>query len=174
MIARIFYSCIAGILFTGCAMASINPDTNTVFTIYHYKAPGVGESVQLCYVIKKNNGDRQLFYSQIEGFDYQWGYNYTISVEKKMNKAPMADASSFTYRLRKVLKKEKVAAGETFELRTKINDQVLVENKNGICSYFGEIEIQTGSHSCADLAKAQSATFRHADNGRAIMLVKLK
>jgi hypothetical protein len=153
-------------------MASIKPGSDTLLTISHYKAPGVGESVQLCYVVKKDNGNTQLFYDQIEGFEYQWGYNYTISVEKEINKAPMADASSFKYKLKKILKKEKVAAGETFELRTRVNEQNLVETKNGACSYLGEIEIKIGPYSCADLAKAQSATFRHADNK--IVLVKLK
>ncbi|MBU1822086.1 MAG: DUF4377 domain-containing protein [Bacteroidetes bacterium] len=40
-------------------------------------------------------------YDPIEGFEYKWGYNYEIVVEKLKIGAPKADASSFNYRLKK-------------------------------------------------------------------------
>lgn len=68
-------------------MADVRQNKELTLTIYHYKVPGVGEGAQLCYLVKKGSGSREIFYDQIEGFEYQWGYNYTITVEQKNNKA---------------------------------------------------------------------------------------
>jgi len=155
-------------------MAGTRQNKELTLTISHYKVPGVGEGAQLCYLVKKGTGSKEIFYDQIEGFEYQWGYNYTITVEKKVNNAPMADASSLNYKLKKVLKKEKAPVAETFELRLRINDQDLVQTIKGKCSYFGEIEIQSGTTNCTNLARAQSAIFRHATNKQGLVLVRLK
>jgi len=155
-------------------MAGTTQNNELVLTIYNYKVPGVGEGAQLCYLVKKGSGSKEIFYDQIEGFDYQWGYNYTIIVERKTNKAPMADASSFNYKLKKILKKEKAPVAERFELRLRVNDQDLIQTRNGKCSYFGEIEIYPGTKKCADVARAESAIFRHAGNRPGLVLVGLK
>lgn len=46
-----------------------------------------------------------LFYDNIEGFDYQPGFIYTISVARRTLEAPPSDGSSFVYRLLKVVSK---------------------------------------------------------------------
>src|SRR5688572_26451379 len=100
MLGKIIYSCIAVMVLAvlGCVGAAKNPDNDMILTIYHYKVPCMGESIQLCFLIKKDNGEKEFFRDEIEGFEYQWGYNYTINVEKKTKKTVVADASSFTYK----------------------------------------------------------------------------
>jgi Domain of unknown function (DUF4377) len=176
MITKIFYSCILGLLFisVACNPTSLNMPEEIVLTVYHYKVPCVGENVRLCYRVKKNDSETQFFYDEIEGFDYDWGFNYTIRVEKVNQSNPVSDASSFTYKLKEVIKKEEALPGQTFDLPLKIDDQSLIESKNGVCSYLGEIEIKTSKYSCDDLLKAQSATFSHDSNNSRLVLIGLK
>ncbi|MEJ7766635.1 MAG: DUF4377 domain-containing protein [Chitinophagaceae bacterium] len=168
------YAFLLPVLLAGCLMASNKPDTDMTLTIFHYKVPCLGESVQLCYLIKKDDGKTEFFHDEIDGFAYQWGFNYTITVEKIINEKPMADASAFRYKLKKVIKKAKVSSEETFTLPLMVDDQSLVETKTGVCNYFGVIEVQTGYRTCAELAKASSALFRHAADKPALILVSLK
>lgn len=155
-------------------MASESQAKEMKITIAHYKIPCSGESVQLCYLIKKNGGKTEFFHDEIEGFDYEWGFNYSIGVEKIIRKKAMADASSFTYKLKKIYKKEKIRPGVTFELPLKYNDQHLIENKNGSYSYFGVIDVQTAKYSAGDVAKARSAIFKYASDKPGLVLVSLK
>ena len=174
MIKKLMYACAAIVFMAACARASKNSGNAMTLKIAHYKVPCAGESVQLCFVIKKENGDKEFFYDQIEGFNFQWGYDYELSVEKKTIKLPKADMSSNSYKLVKILKKEKVSAGVEFELPVKFNDEVVVQHDKGSCSYFNEIRISTGNNSCDELAKASSAIFKYAADGATLVLVRMK
>ncbi len=171
---KIMYACAAIVFLAGCATAAKNSPNEMKLKIAHYKVPCSGESVQLCFVIKKDNGEKEFFYDQIEGFDYQWGYDYELTVEKRIIKLPKADMSSNTYKLIKIIKKEKVSPGTEFELPVKFNDEVVVLSEKGSCNYFNEIRIQTGSYSCAELAKAEAAIFKYGADSNALVLVRIK
>lgn len=68
---------------------------------------GVGKTK--CMLIKEKIVDEwQTFYDQIEGFDYEEGYQYLIEVKIKKVKNPAADQSSERYILKKVFEKKKV------------------------------------------------------------------
>lgn len=59
---------------------------------------GVGP--QMCMQIKESpEDDWQLFYDQIEGFDYEPGYDYELVVRVEDVENPPADASSLRYTL---------------------------------------------------------------------------
>jgi hypothetical protein len=176
MTTKILYLCFLGLLFirAECNPTSLDMQEEMMLIIYHYKVPCVGENVRLCYRVKKNNSEPQFFYDEIEGFDYEWGFNYTITVVKSNKSNPVSDGSSFAYKLKKVIKKEKALPGQTFDLPLKMEGQSLIESKNGICSYLGEVAIQTNKYSCDDLAKAQSAIFSHNRNKAGLVLVRLK
>lgn len=174
MIARIIYASVVLLFFAGCLMASENQAKEMKLTISHYKVPCSGESIQLCYLIKKDDGKTEFFHDEIEGFEYQWGYNYVIGVEKIIKGKVMADASSFTYKLKKVYKKEKILPGVTFELPLTYEDQHLMESKNGTFNYFGAIAVQTSKYSSAELAKAKTAIFKYSADKRGLVLVSLK
>ncbi|MCY4374452.1 MAG: DUF4377 domain-containing protein [Spirochaetaceae bacterium] len=63
----------------------------------------VGEGPRKCRVV-----DGELFYSRIEGFDYQEGYHYRLRIERfeaYPGQEPPADASRYRYRLLEVLAK---------------------------------------------------------------------
>ena len=63
----------------------------------------VGEAPQSCLVV-----DGQLFYDDIEGFDYEPGYTYRIAMERYdrwPGQEPPQDAGQYGYRLIEVLEK---------------------------------------------------------------------
>lgn len=74
------------------------------------KANCTGVAPMTCLQVKyKNSKDWELFYSSITGFKYQPGYRYVLLVERTKRKHVPADASAYTYKLRKVVKKQKIA-----------------------------------------------------------------
>ncbi|GJM34700.1 MAG: hypothetical protein DHS20C18_37010 [Saprospiraceae bacterium] len=71
---------------------------------------GVGP--QTCYQTRQSpKEDWTLFYGQIEGFDFEPGYEYQLIVEKTTIPNPPADASSFKYKLKKQVAKTRVDYG---------------------------------------------------------------
>ena len=66
----------------------------------------VGEGPQKCMKIKYSQADDwQFFYSNIEGFDYEEGYRYTLLVEQLEVKDPPQGGSSIKYVLVEVVEK---------------------------------------------------------------------
>lgn len=74
------------------------------------RANCTGVGPQTCYQVKyKYSKDWELFYSAITGFNYEPGYQYTIDVIRTKRKQVPADASQYTYRLKKIIEKKLVA-----------------------------------------------------------------
>ncbi len=159
------FSTLALMSLTGCANQTSHSSEDLRWKITHYRVPCQGEGVQLCYLVSKNGGEAEYFYDQIEGFAYEWGYEYEIVVEKVKIEQPMADGSSFSYRLKKRISKKKVAADLRFELPLVVDDYRLVESDGNNCLYFGRVPISTGATSCDSLAGGQKGVFQHTDRG---------
>jgi heat shock protein HslJ len=71
----------------------------------------VGVGPMQCMLVKENLDDEyQLFYSKIEGFEFEPGYTYELRVLVEPVANPPADASSLRYTLIEVVSKEPVAA----------------------------------------------------------------
>ncbi|SHG18065.1 META domain-containing protein [Pedobacter caeni] len=74
------------------------------------RAACTGVGPMNCLQVKyKNSKNWEFFYSEIQGFKHQEGYRYTLSVIRTKRKNVPADASIYTYKLKKVIKKEKIA-----------------------------------------------------------------
>lgn len=74
------------------------------------RAACTGVGPMNCLQVKyKNSKNWELFYSEIQGFRHQEGYRYTLSVIRTKRKNVPADASIYTYKLKKVIRKQKVA-----------------------------------------------------------------
>ncbi len=79
----------------------------SIYTIASQTTIGYGVAPQTCFLVKENNDTTwSLFYSDIEGFNYEPGYEYVIEVEKKHIENPPADGSSIRYKLIKTISKE--------------------------------------------------------------------
>lgn len=94
-----------------------NQENAMIIEIQHYQVPCVGESVQWCMLFKEKGSDDLNFeYSDIEGLEYEWGYNYQLEVETVKEINPPSDSPGGFMKLKKIIKKEKVVEGDTFEL----------------------------------------------------------
>lgn len=68
-----------------------------------------GVAPMTCMQVKyKTSKSWELFYGGINGFKYQPGYRYVILVDRTKRKNVPADASAYEYKLKKVLKKQKM------------------------------------------------------------------
>lgn len=149
----------------------------TLFVADHY-ADCVGSAPQKCLMVKENEGeDWQMFYDQIEGFNYEEGYFYELKVKVTPVKNPPADSSSLYYTLIKVVSKTKVEVIPTqaeignnglegnwevieitgFENKTGVNptfsiNENKINGKNGCNNFGGDIKIgEEGKLSISDL-----------------------
>ncbi|NVJ87685.1 MAG: DUF4377 domain-containing protein [Algoriphagus sp.] len=106
---NILYICFLGMIFLSCQ--SQPEGTHETWWINSSKVDCVGVGPQSCFQISKaEEFDRQnweLFYSEIEGFEYEPGNIYHIKLEiiDKTGELP-ADASSKSYKLLEVLSVE--------------------------------------------------------------------
>lgn len=71
------------------------------------RADCTGVMPMKCLVVKKEGEkDWEFFYNNIEGFNYEPGYEYVIEVRKDAVAMPTADQSSLHYRLVKEISKK--------------------------------------------------------------------
>ena len=77
----------------------------------------VGVAPQKCMQVKENPEDEYiLFYDQIEGFEYEEGFEYQLIISEEQVEDPPADASSIKWTLVSVESKEPVADSDTVQL----------------------------------------------------------
>lgn len=101
---------IIAIIFASCSSSDNNSETMTVAS---RRGDCSALVPQQCLLIKSGNSHNWTnFYSQIEGFEYEAGFEYIIEVEVENIKNPPADAPSAKYTLTKVISKvEKQSEG---------------------------------------------------------------
>lgn len=158
---------------TNCGLKKPDVKQEINLFIQHYKMPCMAEGVQWCYIIKNKNGKNELFYDEIEGFQYQWGYSFVLLIEKKMVQKPMEDASFYQYKLIKIVKKEKAATGEQFQLSLKLDGKSFIQNTPKGLYILNEIKLDNSLFSLSEIQKADSAVFVHGKNEKEIKLVKV-
>jgi len=83
----------------------------TVYWINSSKVDCSGVGKMTCLQVQKSdtldlNADWDLFYSRIDGFDYEPGYLYKLKVKEEPVENPPADVSSIKYTLVKVVEKK--------------------------------------------------------------------
>ena len=87
-----------------------------------------GEGPQKCMLVKENpEDDYTLFYDQIEGFNYEAGFEYELEVEVEQVADPPAGGSSLKWSLIRILNKQPVAIAPEGELKTIFVDPELVD-----------------------------------------------
>ncbi|WP_353241825.1 DUF4377 domain-containing protein [Providencia sp.] len=95
-------------LLVGCQTAkTADIDNNKTFYVDSTLADCVGVAPMKCMKVKENpNDDWQLFYSSIQGFEYQPGFSYILQVKQFDVPNPPADAPSIRYELVKIVEKK--------------------------------------------------------------------
>lgn len=79
------------------------------FIIAPQKVECYGPFPRECLEVKESPTAKwTLFYSDIDGFNYQPGYEYVLKVNAQDIPIPLADQSSVNYTLNKIVSKTKV------------------------------------------------------------------
>jgi len=91
----------------GCgSLATLEPDV-LILEVGPETVECVGEMVQRCLRVRLAPDEAwKNFYDPIEGFEYEEGFLYRIEVERSHVPKPLADASSYEYRLLRIISKE--------------------------------------------------------------------
>ncbi|GAB3982001.1 hypothetical protein GCM10028806_52820 [Spirosoma terrae] len=90
-----------------CHTSKIRPETGQM-QIGAYRKDCTGVGPMKCLLVKEEgSADWHYFYSEIEGFTHEEGYEYTIQVRKETVPDPPADGSSIRYILVKEIEKVK-------------------------------------------------------------------
>lgn len=90
----------------------VNGEVKTLF-VHEQLADCEAEGPRKCLQVRESESDEwTLFYSNIEGFDYEEGTRYELRVRVEKVDDPPADGSSLRYVLLEVVSEEKVTPGE--------------------------------------------------------------
>lgn len=92
------------LLLTSCATS------NELFYIASEKQDCVGVAKMQCLLVKtdKHQADWEYFYSNIKGFNFEEGFEYTLKVRVDEIKNPPADQANKEYTLIKIIEKKAV------------------------------------------------------------------
>ena len=118
------------LIIVSCATHKTNKSNEYIYWVNSAKVPCEGVGAMQCLKVQKSDSlhseEWQLFYSTIDGFDYQPGYIYKLKIsEEKIDKENVpADASSIKFKLIKVLEKKQ-------DVRLRINDIWVIESIEG-------------------------------------------
>jgi len=92
-------------LFLACGSNSAD-DVKTL-TIASQQGDCVGVGPMKCFYVKEKGDTWEFFYNNIDGFNYEPGYEYVIKVKVTKVENPPMDASSLKYTLVKEVSKTK-------------------------------------------------------------------
>lgn len=100
----------ASAVLTACASTS---QDQVILKVASAQVDCIGVAPQKCLLVQEvadvkapTNADWEFFYSNIEGFNYEPGYEYTLRIDKTRREHVAADQSSIIYRLVDVVDKK--------------------------------------------------------------------
>ena len=106
-------------------MVSCNKDDDPSLTlnVNHFKQTAIGAENTLVFLVQENDKigaeNWDYYYGDIEGFDYELGYIYSLNVTKKNTPNPPSDGTSFSYKLQSVISKTSTNKQNTFQITLK-------------------------------------------------------
>jgi hypothetical protein len=133
--------------------------------INHFKPSAVALGPTLAFMSQEGTeigtDEWKFLYSEIEGFEYEWGYVYDLKVRKEQIENPPQDGSSVRYVLEELISKRRVAEGASFNITLKsetkgIQDLLVMDGNN---------EYQLGyelSIDCEDLCESLGESLENS------------
>ncbi|MGD9148145.1 MAG: META domain-containing protein, partial [Anaerolineae bacterium] len=113
---------LASVAVAACGPAG-GPVGKTIY-VGPYLVDCEGVAPQKCMLVKEGpNDDWTLFYDQIEGFDYEPGYEYELRITEEQVENPPADASSIRWVLVEVVSQTRSLEGTTWLLEAYLNSE---------------------------------------------------
>ncbi|GAA5082670.1 hypothetical protein GCM10023210_00280 [Chryseobacterium ginsengisoli] len=106
---KVLFSAVFILVLAQCtATTSASSENEKTFIVGPETADCTGVAPMKCLQVKENSsGEWTNFYSNIEGFTYEPGYEYVLKVKTEKIENPPADGSSIKYTLVKQVSKTK-------------------------------------------------------------------
>lgn len=105
------------IALAACSMLEPEQAEVSVYEVEHYGVECGGEGLHLCLLARApGEGAFKALFPLPTGFEYRWGFRYTIEVIETPISNPPADGSAIRRRLRSVRSSERVAVGTDFSV----------------------------------------------------------
>ncbi len=112
---------LAATVLAACAPA-VGRSTGTTVYVGSHQVPCTGVAPQMCMLVREDpKDDWTLFYDQIQGFEYEPGFEYELLVQKQKVENPPADASSIRWILLEIVSKQRDLEGTTWVLELYVN-----------------------------------------------------
>ncbi len=122
-------------LFFACSNDDVQPQTIEM-RVNHFQNTGIAESPVLTLLIQQGDDigtdNWTKFYSTIEGFNYEPGIIYNLSIKSESIDNPPADGSSKKYTLLKVESTQEVDDETHFDIDLKVNRTSFVTTDAGL------------------------------------------
>lgn len=153
----------AAVLATGaCDILGVSDGEVRTLEVAAHKGSCFGLFARLCLLVRApGEAAYQNLYDTPQGFEYEWGFEYVIVVEEHQVDNPPADGSSIRRVLRRVVSKETVEPGSTFDLTLTGGEGIRAVGDDRYTIFSGPEEIVcSGGVSCEGLAT------RVAEGGR--------
>ena len=120
-----------------CSNDDDQPQTATIdMRINHFQNTGIALGPVLTLMVQEETEigteNWTKFYSTIEGFNYQPGTIYNLSVKTEPINNPPADGSSMKYTLLEIKSTQEVDNETPFEIDLKINGENFITTDNGL------------------------------------------
>jgi len=132
------------VILSSCSLGDGNETQTYDMRINHYQNTGIADRPVLTLIVQEGNTIGSIywskFYSNIEGFTYEPGKIYTISVEVERIINPPAGASALKYTLIEIRFVQEVSAQTLFDIDLKINGQSFLTTNSGY-KLLDQIEI---------------------------------
>lgn len=98
--------------------------------------------------------DAEFFYDTIEGFDYQWGYDYELLVSVSSLSSPMSDASNLHYELIDIIAQSEYKHKQSFDYVARYGNESIVKVAEGEYHLAGNQSMVCDPASCASIDSA--------------------
>ncbi len=128
-----------------------NDDQYTVLYIKHHKVECEGYQVSLCFLVRQSPTEPwTLFYDEITGFDYQWGYDYQVQLQIPVSSTDLQLLNyNPEYELVAILDRGEYQAGAGFELAVRGGHEGLVSVADSLFTLHESVDVQCQSDGCA-------------------------
>jgi len=134
---------------------AVTPNNDGVvrLLVQHHRVSCQGVGFRLCMLVRDSDQSPwSFFYSQIEGFEYEWGYQYELRVQTTEIENPPADASSVAYSLIDQISKVKVPSDTSFNF-VLLPDQLFSERTSvNQFNLLQEVSFSCDTASCDSVA----------------------
>jgi len=112
---------LAAVALAACGPFSFGPAEKTIY-VGPYQVDCVGVAPQKCLLVRQDPGDEwSMYYDQIQGFEYEPGFQYELRITEEKVENPPADASSIRWTLQEVVSKTRSLEGTTWVLESYLN-----------------------------------------------------